>query len=262
MSEPGGIAVVRAGHLRLSAEGPRATITLDRPAKRNMLEAADLAAFESLLDRVSATPALRVLVITGAGERAFCSGFAHGDVATTDWRANPIERLVSRLENLELPSVCALNGGVWGAAADLALACDFRIGVAGMVMAMPAARLGVMYNIGGMRRLVARLGPGPARRILIAAETLDAAELLRIGFLDYLVAPAELAARTDALAAEIAALAPLAVRGMKRCLTAISRGTLDEVAAAEDILACFASDDLEEGLCAFAEHRKPRFEGR
>ena len=248
-------------HLRLEIRGPRATITLDRPDKRNMLEAADLDQLRTLLDEVEGNDSLRVAVLTGAGDKAFCAGFAHGDALTTDWRDNPIEKAVNRLEDLRLPTVCALNGPAHGAAVDLALACDFRIGVAGMRLMMPPARLGVMYNVGGMRRLAARLGPGPARRLLLAAEEIGADELLRIGYLDWLVAPGALAARTDALAETLASPAPGAVQGMKRALVEISRGTLDEARVAGEILASFASDDFAEGLAAFAEKRKPRFTG-
>lgn len=248
-------------HLRLEIAGPRATITLDRPDKRNMLEAADLDHLGVLLDRIDGDAALRVAVLTGAGDKVFCAGFAHGDVATTDWRDNPIEKAVTRLEDVRLPTICALNGAVYGAAGDLALACDFRIGVAGMRLSMPAARLGVMYNVGGMRRLAARLGPGPARRLLLADEEIGADELKRIGYLDWLVAPGDLVARTDALAETLAGLAPRAVQGMKRALVEISRGALDEARVAGEILATFASDDLAEGLAAFAEKRKPRFTG-
>lgn len=249
-------------HLRLDIDGAKATITLDRPEKRNMLEVGDLAGFTALLDQVEATSTLRVLVVTGAGNKVFSSGFAHGDVAATDWRENPIERAIARLEELRLPTICALNGGVYGAAADLALACDFRIGVRGMRLLLPAARLGVIYNAGGLKRFVARLGPGPARRLLLACEEMDAAELLRIGFLDDLVEPAELASRSERLADDLSGLAPRAVQGMKRALNHIARGTLDEAWLAGEILACFDSEDLSEGLAAFAEKRPPRFTGR
>jgi enoyl-CoA hydratase len=248
-------------HLHLAIDGPRATITLDRPAKRNMLETADLGHLGKLLARVEADPAVLVLVLTGTGDKCFCSGFAHGDVYETDWRNNPIEAVITQLEDITRPTICALNGSVYGAAADLALACDFRIGVNTMKLKLPAAKLGVMYNVGGMRRIVARLGPGPARRLLLACETMEADELLRMGYLDWLVEPEGLAAHTDTLAETLTTMAPRAVQGMKRALVAIDRGTLDEDRANEEILTTFASDDLAEGLAAFAEKRKPRFTG-
>ncbi|MFP6744760.1 MAG: enoyl-CoA hydratase-related protein [Alphaproteobacteria bacterium] len=250
------------GHLRLALDGPRATITLDRPDKHNMLETADLGHLGALLAQVEADPAVRVMVLTGSGDKSFCSGFAHGDVYDTDWRHNPIEAVITQLEDITRPTICTLNGAVYGAAADLALACDFRIGVTGMKLMLPAAKLGVMYNVGGMRRIAARLGPGPARRLLLAVETMDADELHRIGYLDWLVAPDDLARRTDALAHTLAGLAPLAVEGMKRALVAIERGTLDEDRTNQKILATFASDDLAEGLKAFASKRRPRFTGQ
>ena len=249
-------------HLRLDFDEPRATITLDRPDKRNMLEIADLVALHEFIDRIDSDERVRVLVVTGAGERSFCSGFAHGDVISTDWRDNPLEKLINRLEDAHPPTICALNGSAHGVGADLALACDFRIGVAGMSAMMPAARLGVFYNVSGLRRLIARLGPGPARRLALASEEIDARELLRIGFLDYLVAPEDLAGRTRRLADDLAGLAPRAVQGMKRALTRISRSTLNETWAAENILACFSSQYLREGLAAAAQKRKPRFTGR
>ena len=101
-------------HLRLDFDGQRATITLDRVDKHNMLDAADLADFEDHLGRVDGAGDVRVLVVTGAGEAAFSSGFAHGDVAATDWRDNPIERLCARIEDARVPTVCALNGSVFG----------------------------------------------------------------------------------------------------------------------------------------------------
>ncbi len=251
-----------SAHLRLDIAGARATITLDRPEKRNMLETADLVMLDGFLDRVAKTETLRVLVLTGTGDRAFSSGFAHGDVESTDWRANPIEATINRLEGLRLPTICALNGSAYGASADLALACDFRIGVTGMRIALPAARLGVMYNLSGLDRFMRRIGPGPARRLLLAGEEMDAETLLAVGYLDRLVAPDELAAETGRLAERIAALAPRAVQGMKRALVGLARGDLDRAWAEAEILACFASDDLKEGLAAFAERRKPRFTGR
>ncbi|MCZ6720619.1 MAG: enoyl-CoA hydratase/isomerase family protein [Proteobacteria bacterium] len=251
-----------AEHVRLELAERRATITLDRPDKHNLLEIDDLARFGELIEAVDAAPECRVLIITGTGAKTFCSGIAIGDIAATDWSDNPLERLNARLERVRVPSIAALNGSVYGGACDLALAADFRIGVEGMRLRLPAAGLGVAYNVTGMRRLVERLGLNHAKRILLAAQELSAEALLACGYLDELVAPGALEGTTDRRARRLEELAPRAVQGMKKALNAIARGQLDESEAQATILASFASEDAREGAAAFAEKRKPRFTGR
>ncbi len=245
----------------LAIEAPRATITLNRPARHNVIGAADIPVLEEHLERVAAERGLRVLVLTGAGDKTFCAGFDIGAIAETDWSERPLDRALDRLEDLELPTICALNGSAYGGGADLALACDLRIGARGMRVTVPPARLGVQYQISGMRRFVERLGLGAAKRLLLACETFDDQALLEIGYLDYLVEPDELRARTEALADDIAALAPLAVVAMKRALNQVARGALDIDAAHAAALACLGSKDLAEGTAAYAEKRRARFTG-
>lgn len=251
-----------AEHPSLAIVGARATITLERPEKHNLLEVDDIPRFLGLLEKVDAAEAVRVLVVTGAGEKTFCSGIAIGDIAATDWSDNPLERLVKRLEAVRVPSICALNGSVYGGACDLALACDFRLGVEGMRLVLPAARLGLMYNVTGLRRLVERVGLNMAKRIMLLAEELDDKALVECGYLMRLVPRADLGPETEALARRIESLSPLALAGMKRALNEIARGELDAKAAQERILASFASEDAKEGAKAFAERRAPRFSGR
>ncbi len=248
--------------IRLEIAGPRATITLDRPAKRNALEVADLEAFAGALATAHGAPGLRVLVVTGAGDKAFCSGVALGDVAGQDWSDNPLTALCDGLEQFPLPTICALNGGVYGGGAEIALACDFRIGVEGMACFVPPARLGIHYEPAGIARAMRVLGAQATRRLFLAVETLDAPALLAAGFVDRLAAPDRLAAETDALAERLAALAPLAVQGMKRTIVELAAGRLDEGAARARIAEAWASDDLREGLAAMREKRAPVFTGR
>ena len=248
--------------IRLSLAPPRATVTLDRPDKRNALEVADLRAFAAALAEVFARDDIRVLVVTGTGDRAFSSGVSLGDVGAQDWSDNPLTALCDGLEQFPLPTICALNGGVWGGGAEIALACDFRIGVAGMVCAVPPARLGIHYEPAGIARAMRRVGGQAARRMFLAAESFDAAELLRIGFVDRLVSPDRLAAETDALAERLAGLAPLAVQGMKRTIVELAEDRLDAAAAAGRVAAAWGSADLREGLAAMAQKRPPRFTGR
>lgn len=249
-------------HFQLRIEGQRATLTLDRPERHNSLDGDDLGELRRLLGQIENTEGLRVLILTGAGDKTFCAGFALDKIAEQDWKDRPFESAVAKLEQCALPTICALNGGVYGGGAELALACDFRVGIEGMAMFVPPARIGIHYPASGLRRYIERLGLNAAKRILLSCEKFDGAELLRIGFLDALVPAAHLDAHVDDLASRIAALAPLSVQGMKRTLNEIARGSLDPAEAAARTEACWRSDDHQEGLAANAERRPPVFLGR
>ncbi len=240
--------------------GNTGRITLNRPETHNALDQGAMRRLTEVL-RDWADKDLRVLVLTGTG-RSFCSGAALGDVAGEDWGDNPLTTLCNTLESFPAPTICALNGGVYGGGVDLAMACDFRIGVQGMKMFVPPARLGIHYDPAGIARVVQRLGAQMARRVFLLAENFDDQALLDCGFLDYLVGPGDLKGRAGALADTLENLAPMAVQGMKRTILEISRGTLDEQAAAERIAACFSSADHAEGLAAMKEKRVPKFTGR
>ncbi len=251
----------------LQLEGHRATLTLQRPQHGNRLHREDLRALHRHLQQVAANPELRVLVLA-AGGRHFCTGFHLGELeeakdseaAGQDPQA--FERLVDLLEALPLPTVARLQGGVYGGATDLALACDFRVGVRGMVLRMPAAGLGLHYYPSGLQRYVSRLGLNAAKRLFLLADTVDAGTLLQMGYLDRLVEAGALDAEVDALAAALAANAPLAVQGMKQSLNEIARGDADLPRLRQREARCAASADLAEGLAAWAAQRSPRFSGR
>ena len=242
--------------LTLAADGI-ATLKLNRPQHLNRLHREDLLAMQGHLQQLRHEPKARVLVITGEG-RAFCAGFHLGEI---DGAADPrlFEHMVDALEALPLPSIARLNGGVYGGATDLALACDFRVGVTGMELRMPAARLGLHYYPSGLQRFVSRLGLRAAKRLFLLAETVPADELLRIGYLDSLVAPEALDAEVGRITALLAGNAPLAVRGMKQSLNEIAGGARETTRLREREAECAASADLREGLAAFAERREPRF---
>lgn len=252
----------------LTMDGERADIRLDRPDKLNRIEPADLAALDRHLDAIEREPRLRVVVLTGTG-RAFCAGYHIGDLddqhrgaRTPDQGEVEFETVANRIADCPLPTICALNGSVYGGGTDLALACDFRIGVAGAEMVMPAARLGTHYYRGGLERYVTRLGLGAAKRLFLAALPQTSDDMVRIGFLDEAVPAGELAARVDALAARLAKNAPLAVRHMKRAMNQIALGRLDAEAFRAGYEACNESHDFREGVRAWKEKRTPRFEGR
>jgi enoyl-CoA hydratase/carnithine racemase len=247
---------------RVDIDGPLARFTLDRPAQHNALSAADVDLFRAQLDEVERNDAVRVIVVTGSGDATFCSGASLAQMESGEMSGAVFETLTNRLSDVRLPTICALNGSVYGGGAEIALCCDFRIGVTGSRLAVPAARLGVCYPVGGLRRYVERLGLATASRILLAAEELDSDEMLRVGFLTHRVARGDLVAETDALASRLSALAPLAVQSMKRILTDVAAGTADAKEAARLVELCDSSADLKEGLRARREGREPRFEGR
>ena len=249
----------------LHLQGGRATLTLNRPTHHNRLHVDDLLALQQHFRALRDDPAVRLLVITGTG-RSFCSGFHLGDFDNQPAQpgAGPrlFEETVDALEALPLPTVCRLNGSVFGGATDLALACDFRVGVQGLVLRMPAARLGLHYYPSGLQRYVTRLGLATAKRLFLLAETVGADDLLALGYLDRLVPPDQLDATVQQLADALDAGAPLALRGMKQSLDEIARGAFDLPTLHTREALCANSADLQEGRAAIAEKRAPRFTGR
>ncbi|MGO4328987.1 enoyl-CoA hydratase/isomerase family protein [Cupriavidus sp. 2TAF22] len=252
----------------LAQAGRIATITFQRPEVANRLGPEDLAELHRHIETVNAGDAL-VLRIRGRG-KYFCSGFDIGSLAGgqggQDARraqsGSGFEELVNALEDCRPVTIAAINGGVYGGATDLALACDFRIGVRQTEMFMPAARLGLHFYQRGMERYVTRLGLDTAKRLFLTAETLDAEELARCGFLTSLVDAQQLEDRVDGLSATIADMAPLAVIGMKKHLNHIARAVLDVQVLAADMQRAVQSADIREGALAWKEKRKPRFTGQ
>ena len=251
----------------LTIDGTRATIRLNRPDVLNRIEPQDIVALMRQFEEVQRDPGVHVMVLTGTG-RAFSSGYHLGDMAARHGRpaapaaeapASSFEMLTNRLEDLDLPTICQLNGSVYGGSTDLALACDFRIGVAGMEMFMPAGRLGLHYYRGGMVRYVTRLGLAAAKKLFLTGQTIDAEEMLRIGYLDQVVTADGLDGAVDALATALAGQAPKTIRAMKRTLNELARNTLDPADAEARHRESLASDEHKDGVAAFAQKRKPVF---
>jgi enoyl-CoA hydratase/carnithine racemase len=247
----------------LVIDGARATIRLNRPRHLNRLQPEDLPALLALFERVEADTAIKVLVLTGTG-RAFSAGYDLGAIAAHAGDAGESPNLafgtvVDRLEHLAQPTICRLNGGVYGGSTDLALACDFRIGVDTAEMFMPAARLGLHYYSSGIRRYVSRLGADNAKRLFLTADKIAAAEMLRIGYLTAMVPMEALDAEVDRLAARLAGNAPVAMRGMKRAINEFAHGLLDEEAADHRHRESLHGSEIKEGIAAFAEKRPPKF---
>ncbi len=254
----------------LGQTGGVATITLQRPEHLNRLHRGDLLAlqqhFAALRQQSPSNPnAARVLVLASMG-RVFSSGFhldelASGDPSSASADPHLFAHTVDALHALPLPTVARLHGPVYGGATDLALACDFRVGVHGMVLHMPAARLGLHYYATGLQRYVHTLGLNATKRLFMLAPTVGAEELLAMGYLTHLVAPSLLDSTVAELCATLCAAAPLAVQGMKLSINDIAGGTLAHDTLHTRELHCARSADLQEGLAAARAKRPPRFSG-
>jgi enoyl-CoA hydratase/carnithine racemase len=217
---------------QLTFAGRRADLRLNAPERRNALGPDDLRAFAIALEKIERSDA-QVAVIRSTGD-TFCSGYdlralrEEIRVGSTSAAERAFANAVDTLEKLRVPTICALQGGAYGGGSDLALACDFRIGTPQTVLNVPAARFGLQFYSGGLRRYVERLGIDAAKRVFLLAETLDANELLRIGFLSRVVEIADLDDAVETLALQLEANATNAVRGLKRSLNAIARGIGDD----------------------------------
>ena len=248
-------------------DGPRATITLNDPAKHNRLDPEGLDLLMAAVETADANPDVRVTVITGAGEKTFCSGYDLGSIPARA-RSRPVTRTGLReaswtaSRRMRMPTLCALNGGVYGGATDMALACDFRLGVKGMRFFMPAARFGLHYYPSGLRRYTQKVSPSFAKRAFLLSEDFTDADLLAVGYLDWLVERSEFKGKIDEISNRLATLAPLSMVNMKRAIEQYAQAEPDVPAIRQNMRECATSEDLREGLAALRERRAPAFKGR
>ena len=249
----------------LSVAAGVATLTLNRPAHRNRLEAGDLRGLLGQFEQIDADPGIRVLKLTantqGQPRPVFCAGYHIGSFGEQDNDPQLFERVANALAGLRPITVCALNGSVYGGATDLMLACDLSVGLAGTEFRMPAAALGLHYYPGGLQRYVARLGLAGAKRAFLSARPFSAERLWQMGCLEALVDADRFDACVDSLVSEVADLAPLAVQATKRSLNEIAAGRMDMDALRAREAMTAGSKDFAEGRLAFQEKRKARFVG-
>lgn len=236
-------------------------LTLNIPERHNSLGQEELAGLQARLTDVAADRQVRVLIVAGAGEKTFCAGASLQQLGAGELSGDLFQATTIQLAELPIPTICALNGNVFGGGVELALSCDFRIGIEGSRMRVPAAAIGLCYPLSGINLFVERLGVNVAKRILVASEQFDAETMLAIGFLDHLVLPGNLDDKANSLAQHIADLAPLAVRSMKNILQQAAMHDMDLEQAKELVRLCAESADLQEGFTAQREKRKPRFKG-
>jgi enoyl-CoA hydratase len=241
--------------IHLEDRGRVALITIDRAERRNAL---DHQALEQLLEAHSASGPARVVVLTGAAGH-FCAGADLSGVEDEGF-TDLLRQLLAALRDDPRPLVAAVDGAALGAGTQLAVACDLRVATAGARFGIPAAKLGLMVDHWTLQRLSLLAGAGPARAMLLGAETYSGEDCERLGFVQRL---GDLEAALG-WADEIAALAPLTLAGSKLALNRlempVGRGDDPDVLAAWT--RAWGSADLREGMAAFRERRRPVFHGR
>ena len=242
----------------LVIDGKVATITLRRPTKANRLEADDLIALLEHIQRINSTPDVLVLVIRSQG-KYFSSGFDTSRLASQ--MTVSFEDVINAVEDCRSVTVAVLQGGVYGGATELALACDFRLGAENIDMFMPAARLGLMFSPRELERLVTRSGVDNTKRLFLTGERIPAPEMRTIGYLTRIVAAEQLDEAAQNLIDQLTGMAPLSLLSMKKHLNRKARGLLDEASLKHDIDVVRASNDRREGIAARAEKREPNFTG-
>jgi enoyl-CoA hydratase/carnithine racemase len=248
-------------------------LTISNPAKRNALDHAILDGIATAVRDAGDDGHTRAIVLTGA-HGMFSSGYDIGDIPE-DVFAQEAERLVAHpftgaidaLDATDVPTIAALPGHTIGGGLELALACDLRVARDGIKLGMPPAKLGLVYSHTGLRRFVDAIGAPRTRQLFLLGRSVNAAEAKAWGLLNDVAGAEDLEGSALDWAQELAANAPLSVRGNKRVLRALleAEGELDPAVEAELIAlrkACFASEDLIEGVRAFGEKRPARWQGR
>jgi enoyl-CoA hydratase/carnithine racemase len=251
------------GRVLLTREEHVATLVLDRPAKLNALGPAMLAELERHLDALDRDTEVRVAIVTGSGERAFCVGAdinAWSALAPLDmWRlwVRDGHRVLHRLASLRQPTIAAINGYAFGGGLELALAADMRVASAAATFAMPEVQIGTLPGWAGTRRLPDAIGCARAKQMIFSGARIDAATAAQWGLVNEVVAGKALMRRVGELAREIAANAPVSVQ--------LAKAAIDGDAVALEAYAgalAAGSGDGREGIAAFREKRPPRFTGR
>jgi len=247
-----------------------AVVHLNRPEKLNALTREMLERLAELFSYIkSQSPEeCRAVILTGAGERAFCAGTDIGELAPLDEEgarraAERGQEVCNRIETSGVPVIAAINGAALGGGLELALACHLRVASRIARFALPEVKLGVIPAYGGTQRLARVVGTGRAQQLMLTGESISAEEALEMGLVNRVVEPERLLTEALSLANEIARLAPLAIRA---CLKAVTRGLelpLEEGLKLERELfsQLFATEDMREGTRAFLEKREPTFKG-
>src|ERR1700686_4138728 len=246
-----------------------AYVTLNRPKVLNALSLATMDELGVAFQEIKNDSSARVVILTGAGEKAFVAGADIGELAKQDAvsgkeYAHRGQSVLNLIENLGKPVIACINGFALGGGCEIAMACTMRLASESAKLGQPEVKLGIIPGYGGTQRLPRLVGKGVAMQMVLAGEMITAQEALRIGLVNEVTAPADLIPRAEAIAAKIIANAPLAVQ---YAMEAVNKGlemTLAEGLYLEAVLfaVCCATEDKKEGTTAFLEKRAAHFKGK
>jgi enoyl-CoA hydratase len=257
--------------MQVARDGPVGWITFNNPARHNAVSLAMWQALDRIVRELGADDAVRVIVVRGAGEKAFVSGAdisefeAQRSSPETVARYNHAAETASEaLRHVAKPTIAMIRGFCIGGGVSVALSCDLRIAALGSRFGVPAARLGLGYEYKGVRKLVDVVGPAFAKEIFFTARQFSAEEALAMGLVNRVVAGAELEEAVRDCALMIAGNAPMTVASIKTIVGEVMKdeGERDMALCERVVDACFASSDYVEGRTAFMQKRKPVFSGR
>jgi len=244
------------------------TITINRPEKLNALNAATIAELGQAIDYAQTDAVVRVVILTGAGEKAFVAGaditeFKGLDAQQGSKLAREGQVVFNKFENSAKPVIAAVNGFALGGGCELAMACHLRVASENAKFGQPEVKLGLIPGYGGTQRLVRYIGKAKAIELLITADVFSATDALHYGLVNYVVPADVLLAKCNEIAAKVIQQAPLAVAACIACANVANDDTkagLDK--EIEEFGKCFGSADMIEGTTAFAERRKAVFVGK
>jgi enoyl-CoA hydratase len=244
-------------------------LTINRPDKMNAISNELTSELRSLLDELEKDNDLRAVVITGAGDKAFVAGADIKELVDRDARlgrqvSSERQKIFSRIENLPVPVIAAVNGYALGGGLEIALACNIRICSEKAQFGAPEVKLGIIPGDGGTQRLPRLVGLGRAMEMILTGDFIDAQEAYRIGLVNAVVPPEELMDKAMELAKKIASRPPLAVRYAKEAVNRSQEGDTASGFALESYLHALTctTEDKKEGVAAFLEKRKGKFKGR
>ena len=256
-------------NIKLEYDGAIAILTINRPEKRNAVNNATVEEIDRALSELEKSELTRVLILTGAGDKAFVAGADINELARRDTLLGRSEtrrrqEVYTRIETLEIPSIAAINGFALGTGLELAMACTLRVASSSSKLGQPEVKLGIIPGAGGTQRLPRLVGMGRAMEMILTGEPITAEQALSIGLVNRVVAPESLMEEAKKLATVISSNPKMAVQYAKEAVLRYNEGSFAAGLAHESYLHALScgTQDKREGVAAFLEKRAPMFEGK